>query len=137
MIQGEQLAPLPPLGPAPRHELPRGTASGEQAASSGDRRVVPTDAWGPTPAEPCEDAGRTPKAQGGTAETDTQGKLQDFDPLGPHILPIYYRQGDLEPWPDPDRNCAFIMVTPLGEEVIKRLVPRSRWPQGNGYVEQL
>ena len=138
MPQGEHLAPPPPTGPAPRRELPRGTASDGHAAYSGDGRVGSTDERGPAPREPCEDAGRTPEAQEGTAGTNTQGKLLDVDdPQGSNTFPIYYRGGDLEPRPDPDRHCAFIMVTPLGEEVFKQLVPRSRWPQGNGYVEQL
>ena len=112
MPQGEQLPAPPPPGPAPRREWPRGTANDEQAASSGDRQVVPTGTWGPTPGRPCEGAGRTPRAQEVTAGTDAQGKLQEFDdPQGPHIYPIYHMQGDLEPRPNPDRNCAFIMVT--------------------------
>ena len=37
----------------------------------------------------------------------------------------------------PRQELRFHHVTPLGEEVIKRLVPRTRWPHGNGYVEQL
>ena len=118
--------------------MPRETANNGRAASSGEKRAEPTDERGPTPGEPHKETGRTPEAQEGTAGASTQRQLMDlYDRQDPNTVPIFYREGDLEPRPDPDRHTAFFMVTPLGEEIFKRVVPRSRWPQGNGYVEQL
>ena len=118
--------------------MPKETANNGRATSSGEGRAGPTDERGPTPGGPHEHAGRTPEAQEGTAGASTQRQLLDlYDPQDPDTVPIFYREGDLEPQPDPDRHTAFFMVTPLGEEIFKRVVPRSRWPQSDGYVEQL
>ena len=137
MPQGEHQAPPPPPGPAPGREMPRETASNGRAASSGEGRAGPTDERGPTPGRAHEEAGRTPEAQEEQRGPHPAPAQDLYDPQDPNTVPIFYMEGDLEPRPDPDRHSAIFMVTPLGEEILKRVVPRSRWPQGNGYVEQL
>ena len=138
MPQGEHQAPPPPPGPVPGRRTPREIAVNGRAASSGEGRAGPTGERDPTPGRPHEETGRTPEAQGRTAGASTQRQLEDlYDPQDPNTAHIFYMEGDLEPKPDPDRHTAIFMVTPLGEEILKRVVPRSRWPQGDGYVEQL
>ena len=127
----------PPPGPVPGRGTPREAAVNGRAASSGEGRAGPTGARVPTPGKPHEETGRTPGAQGGTAGASTQHRLEDlYDPQDPDTTLLFYMEGDLEPRPDPDRHTAIFMATPLCEEILKRVVPRSRWPQGDGYVER-
>ena len=142
-VQGGH-APGGAPSPAPRPARHRAARRPRRPPSTGAPPLAARGAPGPRASEtppqggPTGSTGRTPEAQGRTAGASAQCQLEDlYDPQNPNTALIFYMEGDLEPRPDPDRHTAIFMVTPLGEEILRRVVPRSRWPQGDGYVEQL
>ena len=130
--------PPPPSGLPQGREGPGGNTTALHAAPSGEQREGPTQERGPSPGGTREGANRTPVAQERAVVADAKRQLQNpYDPRGPNTNTLVYKQGGLEPIPLPDMDNAFFMVTPLGTEILMRVVPRTRWPHGNGYMEQL
>ena len=136
MPQGEHRAPPLPPRPAPGRETPRDTAADGRAAPSGAGRAGSSNER-PAPGGAREETGRTPGDQGAEAEAIDRHRAQHpYDPQDQDTTILHYIECHMEPQPDPDKCTAIFMLTPMGEESLKRVVPRSRWPQGHGYVKR-
>ena len=68
--------------------------------------------------------------------TDRHRTQHPFDPKDKDTTVLHYIEGQGEPQPNPDKCTVILMFTPVGEEILKRVAPRSRWPQGHGYIER-
>ena len=153
--------PLPPRT-APGRETPRDTATNGRAAPCGpgpagssSDRPAPGGAHEERRAAPCspgpagssndrptqggahEEAGRTPDDGGAEQEAARRHRARHpFNPKDNDTIILGFIQGHEEPSPIPDKCTVIYMLTPLGEEILHRVVPRSRWPLGHGHIER-
>ena len=58
-----------------------------------------------------------------------------FNPRDGDAIVISFIRGHTEPQPYPDMCTVIYELTPLGDAVLHRVVPRSRWPGDRGRVE--
>ena len=100
----------PPTGapPLPAHSQPAPRTTGPPREGS-TRRLSAR----PT----MENQGRKP-IDGAAPAPD----IKDKDTIG-----LCFIRGDAEPTPNPDKCTVIYKITPLGETVLHRAVPRSRW----------
>ena len=83
-----------------------------------------------------EEAERTPDDEEARQEADRRRRTQHpFNTKDKDTIAIYFIRGDAEPQPNPDMCTVIYELTPLGDAVLHRVVPRSRWPRDRGRVE--
>ena len=78
-----------------------------------------------------------PDDGGAELEADRRHRTRHpFDPKDKDTIILGFIQGHEVPSPIPDKCTVIYMLTPLGEEILHRVVPRSRWPLGHGHIER-
>ena len=77
-----------------------------------------------------------PRDEESEQEADRRRRTRHpFDLKDKDTTAIGFIRRDPEPVPDPDRNTVIYEVTRVGEILLHRVVPRARWPHGQGCIE--
>ena len=77
-----------------------------------------------------------PRDEESEREADRQRRTQHpFDFSDEDTTAIGFVRGDPEPAPDPDRCTVIYEITSAGDVLLHRVVPRARWPHGQGCIE--
>ena len=123
-------------GTIPGRETPRDTATDGRAALCGPGPAGSSNDR-PATGGAHEEAGRTPGDGGAEVGAAHRHRTQHpFDHKDKDTTVLHYIEGHEEPQPIPDKCTVIFMLAPLGEEILQRVVPRSRWPQGHGHIER-
>ena len=69
-------------------------------------------------------------------EADRRRRTQHpFDLNDENTTSITFLSGQAEPLPNPDMCTVIYELTPLGESILHRVVPRTRRERGQGHIE--
>ena len=132
MPRGEHFAP--PTPSTPHGDPGRGATNGSRAPTG----VRPAGSSYDRPAQRRghEGAERTPEEEEAEQEADRRRRTQHpFDPRDGNTTTITFISGQDEPLPDPDMCTVIYELTPMGESILHRVAPRSRWEHGQGHIE--
>ena len=87
----------------------------------------------------CQGTQASGSAQGTSQQEDRCPNAQRPTPMPMDLtdqLLIYYNEGSPRPQPNPDRNCVIFRIDRRGREVFEQYIPRTRFPFGQGTIEQ-
>ena len=134
MPQGKYHAPPTP-STAPGQGVPGGNATNGRAAPAGPQPAGSSNGR-PAQGGTHEEAECAPDEAWAEQEADRRRHTQHpFDTKDKDTIALCFIRGDAEPLPNPDKCTVIYELTPLGETVLHRVVPRSRWPRDQGCIE--